>query len=172
VKLKILLFLFFSQIFISAQIDTTDFFPMQTGNYWEYAAFTINGPEYISISVIGDTLMPNGNVYKAFAEKRFYNPNYYSYIWFFRKDSNKVYFAYPYAGCTNQESIYLDFYSPDSTVWEVCGGGPSGNARGIARTFYDYTYYNFLQKPLETKLFYDVYIDSADTIWNPSILTI
>ncbi|HED08658.1 MAG TPA: hypothetical protein ENI57_11120, partial [Ignavibacteria bacterium] len=166
-KLKILLFLFLPQVFLSAQIDTTDFFPMQTGNYWEYAASTLNGPVYFGTTVIGDTLMPNGKTYKILKDK-YINITGQSFIWYFRKDTNKVYFAYPYAGCTNQESIYLDFSLPDSTVWEVCGGGPSGNARGIAKTYYDYTYYNFLQKPLETKQFEDVYIDSIDTIWTPS----
>ena len=51
--------------YTAAQVDTTDWFPMQTGNYWEYMAWD-SPPKYFSIKVIGDTLMPNGREYKIF----------------------------------------------------------------------------------------------------------
>jgi len=153
-------------------IDTTDFFPMQIGNYWEYAAFTADGYVYFSTAVIGDTIMNNGKTYKIFAEKRFYNPDYYSYIWFFRKDSGNAYQYYggDSAQCGKGEDKYFDFSLQDSSAWKVCTDlGPCGNARGIARTYYDYTYYEYLKKPLETKAFWNVQIDSADTIWAPCV---
>ncbi len=56
-KLKILSFLFLSQAFLSAQIDTTDWFPLKIGNYWEYAAITNYGPVYFGTTVMGDTLI-------------------------------------------------------------------------------------------------------------------
>ena len=150
-------------------IDTTDFFPMQNGNYWEYAATTIDGPVYFGTTVIGDTIMPNGKAYKILAEK-YINISGSRYTWYFRKDSNKVYYSFPYPNiCSNEEYKYLDFDIKDSSLWPICRdlGMAVGNARGIARTFYDYIYYRFLQKPLETKQFEDVYIDSTDTTWTP-----
>ena len=162
--------LLFTNVSFPQLVDTTDFFPMQTGNYWEYAASTINGPEYLSIEVLGDTIMPNGKNYKTFAEKRFYNPDFYSYFWFFRKVSNKVYYAFPYSECSDGEYVYLDFSQTDSSVWRICRDlNPCGNARGIAQTYYDDTYYTYFQKPLETKVFWNVQIDSADTIWAPCV---
>ncbi len=151
-------------------VDTTDFFPLQIGNYWEYAAFTADGYVYFSIAVIGDTIMPNGKNYKIFAEKYFYNPNYYSYIWFFRKDSGN---AYRYYGgdstqCDKGEDKYFDFSLSDSSVWKVCAGS-CGNARGITKTYNDDTYYSYFKKSLETKVFLNVQIDSADTIWAPCV---
>ena len=153
-------------------IDTTDFFPMQNGNYWEYAATTIDGPVYLGTTVIGDTLMPNGKAYKILAEK-YINISGSGYTWYFRKDSNNI---YRYTGsdstqCGLGEHKYFDFISKDSTIWSIWTNdtinGSIGNARGIERTYYDYTYYRFLQKSLETKQFNEVFINSKDTIWGP-----
>jgi len=171
VKLKILLFLFFSQVFISAQIDTTDWFPLKIGNYWEYAAITNYGPVYFGTTVIGDTLMPNGKTYKILKEK-YINITGQRSTWYFRKDSNKVYSYFQDSlACFNREYKYLDFLLPDFTVWKICRdlGTGVGNARGISYTLYDYRYYNYFQKPLETKGFGDVYIDTltSDTLWTP-----
>jgi len=153
-------------------IDTTDFFPMQNGNYWEYAASTFYGTEYFSRTVIGDTLMPNGKTYKVVVEKYFYLPGY-EYPYYFRKDSSYIY-RYKGGGntqCGNGEYKYYDFSSKDSTIWSMCTGdtinNSIGNARGIMKTYYDYMCYMFLQKDLETKLFNEVFVNSTDTIWGP-----
>jgi len=133
-------------------IDTTDFFPIQIGNYWEYAASSINGPVYFGTTVIGDTLKRNGKIYKILLEKYF--NGYYLYTWYFRKDSNNI---YRYTGgdstqCGYGEHKYFDFDSKDSTTWSICTNdtinNSIGNARGIERTYYDYTYYRFFQKPI------------------------
>ncbi|GAB4288102.1 MAG: hypothetical protein Kow0098_05410 [Ignavibacteriaceae bacterium] len=150
--------------FATAQVDTTDWFPMQTGNYWEYMAWTITGPKYFSIKILGDTLMPNGKLYKIFYKKYFDIIS--EGIWYDRRDSNKV---YRYIGDAIDciEYKYLDFDLQDSSVWLTCRPLPE-NARGVASTFYDNTYYSFLQKSNEAKQFEDVYVDSVDTIWTPS----
>lgn len=152
-------------------IDTTDFFPLQNGNYWEYAAATLFGTEYFSTTVIGDTLMPNGKTYKIMVEKYFYLPGY-EYPLYFRKESSYI---YRYGGgntqCGNGEYKEYDFSSKDSTIWSMCTGdtvnNSVGNARGILRTYYDYTFYGFLQKDLETKEYNGVFVNSKDTIWGP-----
>ncbi|MFA6596140.1 MAG: T9SS type A sorting domain-containing protein [Ignavibacteriaceae bacterium] len=152
-------------------IDTTDFFPLQIGNYWEYAAATLFGTEYFSTTVIGDTLMPNGKTYMVLEEKYLGVPGS-EYIWYIRKDANMI---YRYNGnntqCGYGEYKYFDFSSKDSTIWSMCTGdtvnNSVGNARGIQRTYYDYTFYGFLQKDLETKEYNGVFVNSKDTIWGP-----
>ena len=148
--------------YATAQVDTTDWFPMQTGNYWEYMAWD-SPPKYFSIKVLGDTLMPNGKEYKIFYKKYFGSS--FEDTRYFRKDSIKVfeYFGFPIY-CPESEYLYLDFSIPDSTIWEICYEA-NGGSRGIASTFYDNTYYNFLNKSNEAKQFEDVEITSSDTIW-------
>lgn len=168
IKYIILISLFAVSLTV-AQVDTTDWFPMQTGNYWEYMAWTIMGPKYFSVKIIGDTLMPNNKEYKIFYKKYFDSTS--DFVWYFRKDSNIV---LSYTGISSLfpsgEFKYLDFINPDSTIWLIIPvyNCCNPNSRGIASTFYDNTYYNFLQKSNEAKQFEDVYVDSADTIWTPS----
>ncbi|MCZ7609688.1 MAG: T9SS type A sorting domain-containing protein [Ignavibacterium sp.] len=154
---------------VSAQVDTTDWFPMQTGNYWEYMAWTGEGPKYFSIKVLGDTLMPNGKEYKIFYKEYFNITS--DYTNYYRMETDCIYL---YTGISSYfpagEYKFLDFAVPDSTIWLIipificC----NPNSRGIASTFYDNTYYHFLQKSNEAKLFEDVYIDSTDTLWTPN----
>lgn len=149
--------------FSVAQVDTTDWFPMQTGNYWEYMAWTGDGPKYFSVKVMGDTLMPNGKEYKIFYKKYFDTSS--DFTWFFRKDTNKIWAYYGDSiACKEREFIYLDFIIPDSSLWNICRDA-NGGSRGIAFTFNDNTYYNFLNKTNEAKQFEDVEITATDTIW-------
>ncbi len=162
-----LLFIIATIKIVTAQVDTTDWFPMQTGNYWEYMAWTGEGPKYFSIKVLGDTLMPNNKEYKIFYKKYFDTSS--GYIWYFRRDNNLIYeFSGDSIACLNMEYLYLDFFVPDSTIWLNCSGWSDQNARGISSTFIDYNYYNLFQKPNVAKQFEDVYIDSSDTIWTPT----
>lgn len=148
---------------VGAQVDTTDWFPMQTGNYWEYMAWTGEGPKYFSHKIVGDTIIL-GTQYRIIREE-YFDPHYIDEQ-YFREDSN---FVYKYIGdeinCI--EIKYLDFNTEDSTIWATCSP-IFENARGIASTIWDYTYYTFLQKPNEAKQFEDVHIDSVDTIWTPT----
>jgi hypothetical protein len=164
IKITIPLFLL-PFIFIKAQVDTTDWFPMQTGNYWEYMAWTIIGPNYFSQKVVGDTLMLNGKTYKILSEE-YFNP-YSQDEWYVRKESEKVFRYYgDLSQCSEREYEYLNFSAPDLSIWQICRIS-NGNARGIKETFYDYTHYNFLNKPNKAKQFEDVEITSTDTIWTP-----
>lgn len=142
-------------------VDTSDFFPLQNGNIWSFAASTIYGPEYLNVKVIKDTLLPNGQVYKYISG--YFGESYY------RTDSNKIYQYYgDSVACSEREFKYLDFTANDSASWEICRDlGSCGNARGISSTYYDYTYYTYLNKPLETKHFQGVLLDGNDTIWTP-----
>lgn len=151
---------------LNAQVDTSDWFPMQVGNYWEYAAQTITGWKYFSEEFVGDTLMPNGQQYFIYYMK-YFNTTDYDYM-YLREDSKHVYRYYPDSLlCSEREFKYLDFNLPDSTIWLNCSL-MNNRARGIASTFIDYNYYTFLNKPNLAKQFEDVYVDSADTIWTPS----
>ncbi|MFZ2325047.1 MAG: T9SS type A sorting domain-containing protein [Ignavibacteriaceae bacterium] len=166
---KIILISLFAVSYTAAQVDTTDWFPMQTGNYWEYMAWTIMGPKYFSIKVVGDTLMPNEKNYSIFYKKYFDTSS--DFIWYFRKDSNAV---LSYTGISSLfpsgEFKYLDFIKPDSTIWLIIPiyNCCNPNSRGISSTYNDNTYYDFLNKTNEAKQFEDVYVDSVNTIWTPS----
>jgi len=154
--------------FATAQVDTTDWFPMQTGNYWEYMAWD-SPPKYFSTKIIGDSLMPNGKEYKVFYTKYFDTSS--EFTLYYRKETDSIFL---YTGISSYfplgEYKFLDFVSSDSTIWllypvYICC---NPNARGISSTFLDYTYYNFLQKSNEAKQFEDVYVDSVDTLWTPN----
>lgn len=61
---RIIIIIIFSLSSVYAQIDTTVWYPTAKGNYWEYqdaGLFVRKG-----ITVIGDTLMPNGKKYSIF----------------------------------------------------------------------------------------------------------
>jgi len=85
---RIILLILIPFCIINAQIDTTDWFPMQTGNYWEYMAWD-SPPKYFSQKIVGDTLMPNGMTYKIISEEYF--NSYRQDESYMRKDSNIVY---------------------------------------------------------------------------------
>jgi hypothetical protein len=74
-----------------AQIDTTlkDYFPMHTGDYWEYLDFPF-GDDPWSVRITGDTLMPNGREYYIFS----YSFTGGTYLNFFRMDDSLRVFRY------------------------------------------------------------------------------
>ncbi len=83
-KTIIVFFLFLSNSF--SQVDTTalSFYPLKTGNYWEYKKIVyedtlIFDENYVSVSIIGDTLLTNGHNYKIFKKQNINNSivNYY-----------------------------------------------------------------------------------------------
>lgn len=149
-----------------AQVDTTDWFPMQTGNYWEYRHWD-DPPKYFSVRILGDTTMSNGNSYKIFYKKKFETGS--DFTWYFRVDSNKVYRFYgDSVSCPNLEYVYYDFNTEDSIAWLVCAP-VNGNARSNLWTYYDYGYFHFLNKPNLAKFFEDVDILGNDTIYPSSL---
>lgn len=148
-------------------VDTSDYFPLQNGNLWDFISNNISGQDYLSWKVIGDTLMPNGLSYKYLLQKWNYTA---AYEYYFRQDSIEIYQYYGDSiACLDREFKFLDFFLSDSSLWSICrdNGSGEGNARGIASTYLDYSYYNFLQRPIETKRFEDIYINGTDTLWTP-----
>ncbi|MGE5433007.1 MAG: T9SS type A sorting domain-containing protein [Syntrophomonadaceae bacterium] len=154
-------------------IDTSDFFPMQIGNYWEYKSSTAQGDSCWKITIVGDTLMPNGKRYFQFHLKSFgvYGSDYIN--WFYRKDSNDVYISGG-PGCNTTYEYKIFDLTPglkDSTVWETCRypyfEKPLG--RGV-RISYNYSYSDWYPQPVEARFFVDVTFDSLFKItkWGPS----
>jgi hypothetical protein len=110
----ILLFtlLFFNSLY--GQIDTTAlrFYPLQTGNYWEYEELFIDWPipmysnSYYSLEVLGDTTLSNGLTYKTIIKKDIPYSSIPEYI-FERIDSttSNVYRYEPYYGYPDDEYL-------------------------------------------------------------------
>ena len=71
---NIILFIFIYASILGAQADSSlfSYYPLETGNYWEYELLFINWPDiqyeysYQSNEVLGDTVMSNGLKYKIF----------------------------------------------------------------------------------------------------------
>lgn len=153
---------------IQAQIDTTVWYPLQIGNYWEYKLYSSEfGVLYFSNTVIGDTTFNNGKSYRVIKRKFFDHPNH-SYL-FERYENGKVYIpgGEPLNNCQAGENVLYDFNVPDTTIWPNC-------------TVYNYTdlthrgyrghgnlYVWATNTNAETKLFHDIRITATDTVWDP-----
>jgi hypothetical protein len=139
---------------IFSQIDTTNWYPLQIGNKWEYS-YGIESVYYYSDEVVGDTIMPNGKHYFIMNDNKY-----------LRNEDNN--YLYEYNRFDSTESILYDFISKDRTIWEI----PSNNYLwGIQITKREYNYY--LDKNTEYKYYDWVKIDSSsngiDTMWNAMI---
>jgi hypothetical protein len=150
-----------------AQIDTTEFYPLNDGNYWEYwgrSAFFFDWYK-MTLEVIGDTLLNNKD-YKIIKREVYLDSVgdpaiYYSYL---RSDSNKIYKYENINDCDSLEYIYYDFSRSDSSIWSIC---PTyyANFRGV---FSDKLYYIELANIItEVKTFNYVNASSQDTVWAP-----
>ena len=157
-KLKILLFLFLSQVFISAQIDTTVYYPLEIGNYWEYV--DIFTGKISRRTVIGDTLMPNGKQYFIV------NINGSIASLFIRVQDNKYVYRYYRGNCTNNEYLMYDFSVPDSSIWPVCLELPSEGESHLGLSGTSIEYFSIFNQLLETKVYEPVKVIGADTCWN------
>jgi len=112
-KILLLLSICFSNLF--CQIDTTalSFFPLDEGNYWEFASLYIDWPmptyeySYSSSEIVGDTIMPNGYKYKVMITKSIPSDGYQDST-FYRVDSTSanVYRYYPFADSENHEFLF------------------------------------------------------------------
>jgi hypothetical protein len=140
-----------------AQIDTTDWYPLNVGDKWEYYT---SGYGYGIVEIIGDTVMNNDNKYFIFGE-------YGVDAWRFqRNDGNgKVYY---YSTADGKEHLLFDFDVPNNSLWR-----PNFTQLwwGLQSTWTDKK--NLLGISLENKRFSEVLIDSnatpIDTIWNPIV---
>ena len=112
-KFFIVLALFISNSF--AQIDSTalSFYPLNTGNYWEYKEIEFEGPyifetNYFAVTVTGDTLLTNGKYYKII-EKQYLHSSEINFV-FERVDSltGNVYRYY--------NEIYPDYHKDEYLI--------------------------------------------------------
>ncbi len=95
---------------VKAQIDTTIWYPLQIGNYWE---FSNNSGDFRNASaVIGDTTMTNGKVYKIIKHMSLNNPENISYS-YKRIEDNAVLYNYSYG----EEIKETDFTSGIMELW-------------------------------------------------------
>jgi type IX secretion system substrate protein len=157
VKMKILFFLLMVSNLAFGQIDTTNWYPLDIGNKWQFS-YGIDPEDYSSKEVIGDTTMPNGKTYAIV--KNGSNTKY-------QRNHNNQY-VYSYNQSDSSEYVLYDFISSDSTFWEY----PFENFFwGIQVTKNEYNY--FLNKSTRYKYYDWVKIDSSnnfiDTIWNSMI---
>ncbi len=106
-KSIVLSFVFFSSVF--AQIDTTIWYPLQQGNYWEYYDASVQK----GVTVLGDTTI-DGKVYSILQTIDFSEPNNKT-ISYRRLESNK----FLYQLRNNKEVIYYDFSIDERSSWEI-----------------------------------------------------
>ena len=167
-KLWVTSFLFTSSFFCSyPQIDTADYFPLKTGNYWEYWGTENWTANWIKMTLesIGDTVMPNGETYQRIRQT-FYedstNPDIY--LFYLRYYDKRVYYYDSDTSCISSEYIYYDFEKPDSSIWPICNTNFS-NYRGIESTFLFFS--PTLNLQYEGKIFNWIEVTGNDTIWAP-----
>ncbi len=152
--------------FTNAQIDTTDWFPMQNGNYWEYSDRSGTATK-LFIEIMGDTILNNGEEYKVF---RYYFNDWFNFSdYYYRKDQAGKIFIYSSApGCINYERVLYDFKVQDSTIWKDC---IAINNLDWHRALYQtsYVYFQFYFTPVLSKAFTYVTVDTSvvpfDTSW-------
>ena len=138
------------------QIDTTNWYPLEVGNLWQFS-YGMDPVYYYTKEVTGDTTMPNGKTYaivKNGAAR-------------YQRNHNNQY-VYSYNDSDSSEFVLYDFISSDGTIWEL----PYRNLFwGIQVTENEYNY--FLNKSTHYKYYDWVKIDSSnntiDTIWNAMI---
>ena len=145
---KIMILLLTSFSFTFAQVDTTDWYPLEIGNKW---LFRYGWPDvyYSTVEVISDTLMPNGKTYFVLNSGLFSE--------YQRKENNEYVFGYNVADST--EFVIFDFVSEDRSFWE---NYDSVLCWGIVST--GYTYNPFLKTNTGKKSFDYVMVD---TLSNP-----
>jgi len=164
--LSLLLFLPLQCLFSQIPIDTSEYFPLQTGNHWEYAMFEYPTTYYFFANITGDTLMPNGKSYKILKENfKDASYNYYSYY------RNEGMLVYKYIGipdsmhCPEGEYIEYNFAARDSVIWPICDYIFDAQYKSCVDTYIQHEY--ITQTDIETKTFFYVAIDNVDTIWSP-----
>jgi hypothetical protein len=165
---NIILFLFLPLQLILSQghIDTLEYFPLQTGDHWEYAPMDLESKTFIFDTIIGDTLMANGKIYKILKET-YSDFNDVHYI-FYRNDGD---FVYNYSGiydstkCPEGEYIEYNFTSRDSVIWPICFNNFGAEYKSCVKTFNEL--YGIFTTVSETKEFVYVIPSPGDTIWSP-----
>ncbi len=109
----------FCNIPLFSQNKTAFHYPLNIRDSWEYRYYSLGVPfTYLTRKVIGDTLMPNGKVYRIIEE---YSPPYGTSYFFQRiNDSNEVFHLGPY----RQDEFLL--YKLDIKVGDTWPYPPDG----------------------------------------------
>lgn len=166
-------FLLAFQTSIISQTDSS-YYPMQTGNFWEYWGMQYGAQLKMYVTIKGDTLMNNGKRYFAFFIKEVESilPGSYEYL---RPENGSLVYKYVYDdSCTEHEDIIYNFSVKDSSYWPMCGRG-FGNSLAQKYHYGIYStssgYYLGFNSPIESKLFTNVVITNEngleEIVWNP-----
>lgn len=107
--MKAVILFFVLSIPIFGQIDTTVFYPLQKGNYWEY----YGGGVQKGVTVLGDTTI-SGKQYWIIKTIDFSEPEHGSIK--YRRLENNV-FVYDLYG--DSEILFYDFSKTDSSSWAI-----------------------------------------------------
>lgn len=120
-KLILLVFIFLNSLNLYAQIDTSVYYPLNTGDYREYAGRFYDILQHIYVTVKGDTLMPNQKQYKILEKVDEYQGHLYTHYDYQRvEDGYKVFEYVPVAPCHNSERLIYDLSKADIVFWDVC----------------------------------------------------
>jgi len=168
-KLFLTLSILYFNITLYSQIDTSDYFPLQNGNRWEYSGMQSFSSDLakVTVAIKGDTLLNNGKMYKII-QRNIYSDSVSigaTYYYYFRKDSNKI---YKYGGdsqsCDSIEYIYYNFGKTDSSIWPIC---PTyyANYRGVHSS--KMLFISLANTTTEVLTFDYVNVSSKDTVWAP-----
>ncbi len=141
-----------------AQIDTTlkEYYPLEIGNHWEYW----DGGEIVMTTIIGDTVMPNGNSYKVMKYR--WESGAEASVYFRIDDSLNVWQFGSLDTVCNGESIGYKLTLPDSTIWTECtlfGQLPTEEYPCLANTYLQYS--SVLNQICTTKAFCSAWIDTV-----------
>jgi hypothetical protein len=154
---------------VFAQIDTTlkDYFPMATGNIWEYEEDMYPDYWHYQIKIIGDTIMPNSKKYFTFYSPSFDKKEYYRI-----DDSLNIYY-FDNSTCNQKEILKFKLNVEDKTIWEMtkitginCGDTVIGSI-GLYQSFVQI--YPKLSLAADTKLYTEVIVEGNDTIFSPTV---
>ncbi len=134
---SILFAIAFSSSTLVGQVDTLrdmSYLPLAVGNKWQYIVSDYVSPYphpsyYHTISVRGDTLLPNGRRYFILNSLLGLSENY------LRIDSTmfKVYKYFESPTCVDSEIVYFDLLPPDSGYYMTCEGSVVSVDTGYAR---------------------------------------
>ncbi len=95
----------------TAQIDTTDVFPLNKGNYWEYTNY--NDSHFYEI-IVGSEIMPNGQNYNKLMSVNLIenNVSWDTSYTFWRVENDQIYQYWQ-----NIDQKMYDFTLPEGSVW-------------------------------------------------------
>ncbi len=128
--MKSVIILFLSSLLVTSNLFAQNVshkfnYPLNIGDFWEYRYYT-GGVPFTSVTrkVIGDTLMPNGKVYRIIQE---YSPPYGTKLFFqrFNEDSSAV-FQFYFRSRIPDEFLFYKLKTEVGDTWPYPPGGWQG----------------------------------------------